>query len=91
MTKDDVRMPTRRGFLATLFGAVAAIASGGLADKPKIVDGKAFVPSFEMASIPSVTLDDLRARRFYIVERAQVAAMRDIMAEEDAAFLKALA
>ena len=46
-----------------------------------------FVPCFEMVSCPTVRLDEIKSRRFYIVDRAQIACREAIQAEDDAYIL----
>lgn len=41
------------------------------------------VPTFEIAANPSVRLSEIKARRFYIVDRAQIKAKEAIQKEED--------
>lgn len=41
------------------------------------------VPTFEMASHPTIRMSEIRARRFYIVDRAQVRAKDSLMRQED--------
>lgn len=41
------------------------------------------VPTFEIAAHPSVRLSEIKARRFYIVDRAQIKAKEAIQKEED--------
>lgn len=42
------------------------------------------VPTFEIAAYPQVRLSEIKARRFYIVDRAQIKAKEAIQKEEDA-------
>ncbi len=41
------------------------------------------VPTFEIATNPTIKLNEIRARRFYIVDRAQIRAKDSIMRQED--------
>jgi len=41
------------------------------------------VPTFEIATAPSIRLSEIKARRFYIVDRAQIKAKEAIQKEED--------
>ncbi len=41
------------------------------------------VPTFEIAANPTVRLSEIKARRFYIVDRAQIKAKEAIQKEED--------
>lgn len=40
-------------------------------------------PVFEIASNPEIRLSEVRARRFYIIDRAQAQAIDEIQSEED--------
>lgn len=48
------------------------------------------VPTFEIAANPQVRLSEIKARRFYIVDRAQIKAKEAIQKEEDANIFSAL-
>ena len=48
------------------------------------------VPTFEIASNPTIKLNEIRARRYYIVDRAQVRAKDSIQRQEDLEVFKAI-
>lgn len=48
------------------------------------------VPLFEIAAHPSIRLSEIKARRFYIVDRAQIKAKEAIQKEEDSNIFKTL-
>ena len=48
------------------------------------------VPTFEIAANPTVRLSEIKARRFYIVDRAQIKAKEAIQKEEDTNIFNAL-
>jgi hypothetical protein len=48
------------------------------------------VPTFEIAAHPTVRLSEIKARRFYIVDRAQIKAKEAIQKEEDTNIFNAL-
>jgi len=48
------------------------------------------VPTFEIATNPQVRLSEIKARRFYIVDRAQIKAKEAIQKEEDTNIFNAL-
>ncbi|MFW6172963.1 MAG: HK97-fold major capsid protein [Elusimicrobiota bacterium] len=48
------------------------------------------VPTFEIAAHPTVRLSEIKARRFYIVDRAQIKAKEAIQKEEDSNIFAAL-
>ena len=48
------------------------------------------VPTFEIAAHPTVRLSEIKARRFYIVDRAQIKAKEAIQKEEDSNIFTAL-
>jgi len=50
--------------------------------KPKPAYGEVLVPVFEIASCPTIRLSDIKVRRFYIVDRAQIKAREAIQKEE---------
>lgn len=57
----------------------------------QIIEGEEIlVPTFEVASNPTVRLSDIRARRFNIVDRVTENAIRDIQNEEDRNIFAAL-
>jgi len=49
------------------------------------------VPTFEIATNPTIRLSEVKARRFYIVDRAQIKAKEAIQKEEDTNIFAALA
>jgi len=48
------------------------------------------VPTFEIATNPSIKLNEIRARRFYIVDRAQIRAKDSIQRQEDTEAFKVI-
>ena len=48
------------------------------------------VPTFEIATNPTIRLSEIKARRFYIVDRAQIKAKEAIQKEEDSNIFNAL-
>ena len=83
-----------QGALARYERDVAAIAHviarrGAVPDQ--IQEGEEIlVPTFEIAANPSVRLSEIKARRFYIVDRAQIKAKEAIQKEEDTNIFSAL-
>lgn len=64
--------------------AVATTISKRGAVPHQIVEGEEIlVPTFEIAAFPSVRMSEIQARRFYIVDRAQIKAKEAIQKEED--------
>jgi hypothetical protein len=71
--------------------AIAHVLSrrGGVPDM--ITEGEEIlVPTFEIATNPTVRLSEIKARRFYIVDRAQIKAKEAIQKEEDTNILNTL-
>ncbi len=87
-------MELPQGALARYERDVAAIAHvisrrGAVPDQ--IQEGEEIlVPTFEIAANPSVRLSEIKARRFYIVDRAQIKAKEAIQKEEDTNIFNAL-
>ena len=83
-----------QGALARYERDVAAIAHvisrrGAVPDQ--IQEGEEIlVPTFEIAANPTVRLSEIKARRFYIVDRAQIKAKEAIQKEEDTNIFNAL-
>lgn len=48
------------------------------------------VPTFEIATNPSIKLNEIRARRFYIVDRAQIRAKDSLQRQEDTEVFKVI-
>jgi hypothetical protein len=64
--------------------AVAWVISRRGAVPDQIQEGEEIlVPTFEIAAHPTVRLSEIKARRFYIVDRAQIKAKEAIQKEED--------
>lgn len=64
--------------------ARAAVISRRGAVPDMIVEGEEIlVPTFEIATNPQVRISEVKARRFYIVDRAQIKAKEAIQKEED--------
>lgn len=83
-----------QGALARYERDVASIAHvvarrGAVPDQ--ITEGEeVLVPTFEIAANPTVRLAEIKARRFYIVDRAQIKAKEAIQKEEDSNIFRAL-
>jgi len=83
-----------QGALARYERDVAAIAHvvarrGAVPDQ--IQEGEEIlVPTFEIAANPTVRLSEIKARRFFIVDRAQIKAKEAIQKEEDTNIFNAL-
>jgi hypothetical protein len=55
---------------------------GGVPDQ--IIEGEeVLVPTFEIATNPTIRISEVKARRFYIVDRAQIKAKEALQKEED--------
>jgi hypothetical protein len=71
--------------------AIAWIISRRGAVPDQIQEGEEIlVPTFEIAANPTVRLSEIKARRFYIVDRAQIKAKEAIQKEEDTNIFAAL-
>jgi hypothetical protein len=71
--------------------AIAHIISRRGAVPDAIQEGEeVLVPTFEIATNPQVRLSEIKARRFYIVDRAQIKAKEAIQKEEDSNIFTAL-
>ncbi len=71
--------------------ATAVIVARRGAVPDQIQEGEEIlVPTFEIAANPSVRLSEIKARRFYIVDRAQIKAKEAIQKEEDSNIFAAL-
>jgi hypothetical protein len=69
--------------------AVVIARRGGVPEQ--IQEGEeVLVPTFEIATNPQVRLSEIKARRFYIVDRAQIKAKESIQKEEDTNIFNAL-
>jgi hypothetical protein len=83
-----------QGALARYERDVASIATsssrrGAVPDQ--ITEGEEIlVPTFEIAAYPTIRLSEIKARRFYIVDRAQIKAKEAIQKEEDTNIFNAL-
>lgn len=83
-----------QGALARYERDVASIAHviprrGAVPDQ--ITEGdEILVPTFEIAAYPTIRLSEIKARRFYIVDRAQIKAKEAIQKEEDTNIFNAL-
>lgn len=83
-----------QGALARYERDVASVAyviarRGGV--PTQIVEGEeVLVPTFEIAAHPTVRLSEIKSRRFYIVDRAQIKAKEAIQKEEDTNIFNAL-
>lgn len=71
--------------------AIAHVISRRGAVPDQIQEGEEIlVPTFEIAANPQVRLSEIKARRFYIVDRAQIKAKEAIQKEEDTNIFSAL-
>jgi hypothetical protein len=71
--------------------SVARVISRRGAVPDEIQEGEeVLVPTFEIATNPQVRLSEIKARRFYIVDRAQIKAKEAIQKEEDTNIFNAL-
>lgn len=71
--------------------SVAHVISRRGAVPDEIQEGEeVLVPTFEIATNPQVRLSEIKARRFYIVDRAQIKAKEAIQKEEDTNIFNAL-
>lgn len=71
--------------------SVARVISRRGAVPDEIQEGEeVLVPTFEIATNPQVRLSEIKARRFYIVDRAQIKAKEAIQKEEDSNIFNAL-
>ena len=85
----------RRTFLGSLLGGIAGMLVPLPKPTPKAViisrstgqiipsDAIITVPTFEIATNPTINLNEIKARRFYIADRAQQKAKEAIQKEED--------
>lgn len=72
-------------------GAVAyAISRQGAVPERFVEAEEIFVPTFEIAVKPTIRLSEIKARRFYIVDRAQMKAKEAIQKAEDTEILAAI-
>lgn len=56
-----------------------------------VIEGEElFIPVFEIASNPTIRLNEIRQRRYYIVDRAQVRAKDSLIRQEDVEVFKAV-
>jgi len=70
---------------------IAHVISRRGAVPDQIIEGEEIlVPTFEIAANPTVRLSEIKARRFYIVDRAQIKAKEAIQKEEDSNIFNAL-
>ena len=71
--------------------SVAHVISRRGAVPDQITEGEELlVPTFEIAANPTIRLSEIKARRFYIVDRAQIKAKEAIQKEEDTNIFAAL-
>lgn len=71
--------------------ATAHVVSRRGAVPDQIQEGEEIlVPTWEIAANPTIRLSEIKARRFYIVDRAQIKAKEAIQKEEDSQIFKAL-
>jgi hypothetical protein len=71
--------------------SVATVIARQGAVPDQITEGEeVLVPTFEIAAHPTIRLSEIKARRFYIVDRAQIKAKEAIQKEEDRNIFAAL-
>ena len=71
--------------------ATATVISRRGAVPDMIVEGEEIlVPTFEIATNPTIRISEVKARRFYIVDRAQIKAKEAIQKEEDTNIFNAI-
>lgn len=71
--------------------ATATVVARRGAVPDMIVEGEEIlVPTFEIATNPTIRISEVKARRFYIVDRAQIKAKEAIQKEEDTNIFNAL-
>jgi len=71
--------------------SVATVVARQGAVPDQITEGEeVLVPTFEIAAHPTIRLSEIKARRFYIVDRAQIKAKEAIQKEEDRNIFNAL-
>ena len=71
--------------------ATATVISRRGAVPDMIIEGEEIlVPTFEIATNPTVRISEVKARRFYIVDRAQIKAKEAIQKEEDTNIFNAI-
>ncbi len=71
--------------------SIAFIVSRRGAVPDQITEGEEIlVPTFEIAAYPTIRLSEIKSRRFYIVDRAQIKAKEAIQKEEDTNIFNAL-
>ena len=71
--------------------ATATVISRRGAVPDTIVEGEEIlVPTFEIATNPTIRISEVKARRFYIVDRAQIKAKEAIQKEEDTNIFNAI-
>ena len=71
--------------------SIAHVVSRRGAVPDQIQEGEEIlVPTFEIAANPTIRLSEIKARRFYIVDRAQIKAKEAIQKEEDTNIFNAL-
>ena len=66
------------------------VASNGSPPESRIFGESVTVPTFELASNPTVRIAEVRRRRFNVIDRAVQKARQEIMAQEDANVFAAL-
>ena len=71
--------------------AIATVISRRGAVPDQIQEGEeVLVPTFEIATNPQIRISEVKARRFYIVDRAQIKAKEAIQKEEDTNIFSAI-
>ncbi len=70
--------------------AAVVISSNGSGPESRVFGDRAVIPTFELFSNPTVRINEVRRRRFNVIDRAVQKARQEIMAQEDANVFAAL-
>lgn len=70
--------------------AAVVISNNGTGPESRVFGDRAVVPTFELYSNPTVRINEVRRRRFNVIDRAVQKARQEIMAQEDANVFAAL-
>ena len=64
--------------------AATVISSNGSPPESRVFGDRVTIPTFELASNPTVRISEVRRRRFNVIDRAVQKARQELMAQEDA-------
>lgn len=70
--------------------AALVISSNGSVPESRVFGDRVTVPTFEIASNPTVKISEVKRRRFNVIDRAQQKARQEIQAQEDTNIFSAL-